>query len=300
VHTPQIGIFALGTSAHVYLEFDLPDPIKTGEFVSALSAIEPAQTTTGGLNLVLGLRPELWRRLAPGDSPEGEDSEYPEGVLMCIIMVCMSTMYSTGKAANYLGVSVKTLQRWDREGRLVPERTDSGRRMYSHAALDVFMRRPLKTSPRIAVAYCRVSSAAQKPDMKNQRRALEEFCAGRGLPNVELVQEIGGGMNLKRAGFVALMDRIEARQVSHLIIAHKDRLVRFGFPWFERFCAEHGTEILVLNSEQLSPEQEMVQDLLTIVQCFAARLYGLRNYRKKLKEALEQDLRQCANDPRPQ
>jgi putative resolvase len=85
------------------------------------------------------------------------------------------------------------------------------------------------------------------------------------------------------------MDRIEAREVSHLIIAHKDRLVRFGFSWFERFCAEHGAQLLVLNNEQLSPEQEMVQDLLTIVHCFSARLYGLRNYRKKLKEALAAD-----------
>jgi putative resolvase len=45
----------------------------------------------------------------------------------------------------------------------------------------------------------------------------------------------------------------------------------------------------VLNQEQLSPEQEMVQDLLTIVHCFSARLYGLRNYRKKLDEALHLD-----------
>jgi putative resolvase len=86
------------------------------------------------------------------------------------------------------------------------------------------------------------------------------------------------------------MDRIEARQVSHLIIAHKDRLVRSGFQWFERFCEEHGCELLVLNQEQLSPEQEMVQDLLTIVHCFSARLYGLRNYRKKRDEALKSDL----------
>jgi len=163
--------------------------------------------------------------------------------------------------------------------------------MYSQAALDEFMKRPVKTAPRGAVAYCRVSSAAQRPDMKNQRRVLEEFCAARGVANVEFIEEIGGGMNLKRTKFVALMDRIEARQVSHLIIAHKDRLVRFGFPWFERFCVEHGTEILMLNNEQLSPEQELVQDLLTIVQCFAARLYGLRNYRKKLKEALQEDLK---------
>jgi putative resolvase len=137
----------------------------------------------------------------------------------------------------------------------------------------------------------RVSSAAQKPDLKNQRRVLEDFCVVRGVANVEFIEEVGGGLNLKRKKFVALMDRIEARQVSHLVIAHKDRLVRFGFPWFERFCAEHGTEILVLNNEQLSPEEEMVQDLLTIVHCFSARLYGLRNYRKRLNEALAGDLR---------
>ena len=101
-------------------------------------------------------------------------------------------MYSTGKAATYLGVTVKTLQRWDREGRLVPERTDSGRRMYSQAALDEFMKRPVKTAPRGAVAYCRVSSAAQRPDMKNQRRVLEEFCAARGVANVEFIEENGG------------------------------------------------------------------------------------------------------------
>jgi excisionase family DNA binding protein len=204
-------------------------------------------------------------------------------------MFTMST-FSTGKAAEYLGVSVKTLQRWDREGRLHAERTGTGRRSYSKAALDAFMRRS-PASAKMPVAYCRVSSAAQKPDLKNQRRVLEEFCAASGVANVEFIEEVGGGLNLARKKFVALMDRIEAGQVSHLILAHKDRLVRFGFEWFERFCEDHGCELLVLNQEKLSPEQEMVQDLLTIVHCFSARLYGLRNYRKKLDEALKADLK---------
>ena len=110
-------------------------------------------------------------------------------------------MYSTGKAAAYLGLTVKTLQRWDREGRLVPERTDSGRRMYSKAMLDAFMRRTPPDIARAAVTYCRVSSAAQKPDLKNQRRVLEDFCAARGIANVEFVEEVGGGLNLKRPKF---------------------------------------------------------------------------------------------------
>jgi putative resolvase len=202
----------------------------------------------------------------------------------------MATLFTVGKAAEYLGVSVKTLQRWDNDGRLTAERTATGRRVYSKSALDAVMgRKPVETR-RMAIAYCRVSSAAQKPDLKNQRKVLEQFCAARGVANIEYIEEVGGGLNLKRPRFVALMDRIEAREVSHLVIAHEDRLVRFGFQWFERFCAEHGTDLLVLNNEQLSPEQEMVQDLLTVVQGFAARLRGLRNYRKKLDEALQQDM----------
>lgn len=198
---------------------------------------------------------------------------------------------ASGKAASYLGVSVKTLQRWDREGRLSPERTATGRRIYAKSSLDAFLSRKSFERERTPVAYCRVSSAAQKPDLKNQRIVLEEFCVARGLANVSFVEEIGGGLNLQRAKFVSLMDRIESREISHLIIAHKDRLVRFGFAWFSRFCVEHGTELLILNSEQLSPEQEMVQDLLTIVHCFSARLYGLRNYRKKLNAALAEDMK---------
>jgi predicted site-specific integrase-resolvase len=199
-------------------------------------------------------------------------------------------MFPTGKAAAYLGVGVKTLQRWDREGRLKPERTSTGRRSYSRAILDAFMHRSSPVAARLPIAYCRVSSAVQKTDLKNQRRVLEEFCTARGVANVEFIAEVGGGLDLERPKFVAIMDRIEARQVSYLIVAHKDRLVRFGFPWFARFCAEHGTELLVLNNEQLSPEQEMIQDLLTIAHCFSERLYGLRNYRKKLKEALAEDV----------
>lgn len=72
-----------------------------------------------------------------------------------------------------------------------------------------------------------------------------------------------------------------------IIIAHKDRLARFGFEHVEWECSNAGCKILVLNNEQLSPEQEMVQDLMTIIHCFSSRLYGLRSYKKSLKEALK-------------
>ena len=82
------------------------------------------------------------------------------------------------------------------------------------------------------------------------------------------------------------MDAMEAGTVGTLIIAHKDRLTRFGYEGLERFCQRHACDIAVLNQEHWSPEEDLVQDLLTITQVFSARLYGLRHYRKKLQEAL--------------
>jgi predicted site-specific integrase-resolvase len=146
--------------------------------------------------------------------------------------------------------------------------------------------RQARNVPVRLVAYCRVSSAAQKPDLANQRRVLEEFVVAKGLAGVEFIEEVGGGLDFKRKRFLELMDAIGRREIKTLILAHKDRLTRFGFEWFEHYAQTHGCELLVLNQERLSPEQEMVQDLMTIVHCFSSRLYGLRNYRKKLKEAL--------------
>lgn len=203
----------------------------------------------------------------------------------------MENTLSTGKAAKLLGVSVKTLQRWEREGRLTPvARTDSNRRLYTEAQIREFigLTQPA-SSPTRLVAYCRVSSAAQKPDLANQRKVLEEFVVARGLANVEFVEEVGGGLNFKRKRFLALMDEIGRREIKTLILAHRDRLTRFGFEWFEHYAKSNHCEVMVLNQERLSPEQEMVQDLMTIVHCFSSRLYGLRNYRKKLDEALKKD-----------
>lgn len=101
---------------------------------------------------------------------------------------------STGRAAELLGVTVKTLQRWEREGRLVPiARTDSNRRLYTESQLRAFLGLQRTATVKVVrriVAYCRVSSAAQKADLSNQRRVLEEFVVARGLANVEFVHEL--------------------------------------------------------------------------------------------------------------
>jgi predicted site-specific integrase-resolvase len=201
----------------------------------------------------------------------------------------MEKTMGTGEAAGLLGISVKTLQRWEREGRLVPAaRTASNRRRYTESQLRTFLRLA-PAEPRRVVAYCRVSSAAQRPDLANQRRVLEQFAVARGLAGVEFVEEVGGGLNFGRKRFLALMDAIGRGELAALVLAHADRLTRFGYGWFAHYAALHGCELLVLNQERLSPEQEMVQDLMTIMHCFSSRLYGLRNYRRQLRAALERE-----------
>jgi predicted site-specific integrase-resolvase len=148
---------------------------------------------------------------------------------------------------------------------------------------------PHKDEHRDTIVYMRVSSQAQRPDLKNQRLALEQFCLARGIEVDQWVEEIGGGLNFKRRKFLEIVDGIVAGRVERLVIAHKDRLTRFGFELVGHLAQAQGAEIVVLNTESLSPEQEMVQDLMTITHCFSARLDGLRNYRKALKKAISDD-----------
>jgi len=204
----------------------------------------------------------------------------------------MDDTLTVAAAAKRLGVTVKSVQRWEREGRLIPAgRTATNRRVYTHEQIAQFQGLRLRGGQEAerTIAYCRVSSTAQKPDLKKQRRMVEDFCVARGLAPMEFIEEVGGGLHFNRKKFLALMDDIGMRQVKTLVLAHRDRLTRFGFEWFERYAKQNGCEVIVLNQERFSPEQEMVQDLMTIVQCFSSRLSGLRNYKRKLKEALEQD-----------
>ena len=195
-------------------------------------------------------------------------------------------MYTLGEFAKLVGVVPKTLQRWDREGRLKAHRTVTNQRYFTDEDLTLVLGLEKSPQKKRCLVYCRVSSPAQKPDLINQRHHLEQFCAARGLVVDEWLEEIGGGLNFERKKFLAVVDRIIAGDVGMLIIAHRDRLARFGFPLIEHLCEMHQCELLVMNTPSLSPEQELTQDLLTILHCFSSRLYGLRNYRKTVKEAL--------------
>jgi len=199
-------------------------------------------------------------------------------------------MYTPSEFGKKIHVSVKTLQRWDRQGVLKAHRTTTNRRYYTASDLRSILPEE-EGIRRRTIAYCRVSSAAQKPDLENQRKRLGDYCQTNALAVDEWIIEIGGGLNFKRKQFLRLVDAIIAGEVAVLIIAHKDRLARFGFSLLVHLCETHDCRLLVMNTEELSPEQELVQDLMSIVQCFSSRLYGLRTYRKALEKALKDENR---------
>jgi putative resolvase len=194
-------------------------------------------------------------------------------------------MYRISEFARRIGRSPSTVRRWETEGRITPKRTATGQRYFTEddvrAALGIAAH-----GDRVTVVYCRVSWPGQRDDLASQVAAMETFCLGAGIAVDEWVSEIGGGMNLRRKKFLALMDRVESGEVARLVIAHKDRLARFGFDYIEHVAERHGCDLVIANAESLSPQQELVEDLLAIVHTFSCRLYGLRRYEKTLKDEL--------------
>ena len=175
-------------------------------------------------------------------------------------------MYTPAAFAKRVGVSVKTLQKWDRIGVLPAKRTITNRRYYTDSDLAAALRLPRVQKERRTVAYCRVSSQAQQPDLVNQQQVLDAFCKQRKIDVDEWIMEVGGGLNFKRKQFLSLVDAILDGQIERVVLAHQDRLARFGYQLLVHLCRTHQCELLVMNTEELSPEQELVQDLITILE----------------------------------
>jgi len=196
----------------------------------------------------------------------------------------MKNTYSPKEFGGLIGKSVNTLQKWDRNGTLRAYRSPTNRRYYTHEQYLTY-RGLVAAEQGLTLVYARVSGVAQKPDLRNQIEALETYCKRQSLKVDEWMSDIGSGLNYKRKQFNRLMEMVELGQVRRIVIAHRDRLVRFGYEYFEAFCQRHHTELMVISEECLAPEQELVRDLLAIVTVFSARLHGLRSYKKVLKDA---------------
>lgn len=183
-------------------------------------------------------------------------------------------------ASREWGVHFRTILSWAKSGKIQSKLQPSGVRKYE---LPTTLSLNKKT-----IGYIRVSSYSQKENLLRQQELLLQQ-----YPDVELVSEIASGLNFRRKKLWAIMESVFRGDVSCIVVTHKDRLARFGFEFIQKVVGHFGCEILVLNQTVTSPEQELVQDILSILHVFSSRLYGLRKYSNELK-SIQDGLKQSA------
>jgi predicted site-specific integrase-resolvase len=178
------------------------------------------------------------------------------------------------KAADILGLHPNTVRKLCDEGKIKCKKLESG-----HRRVDVseFLREQERRST--TICYCRVSSSKQKDDLQRQ----VEYMQGR-YPTAEIIKDIGSGVNYKRKGLKAILERSMRGEVIELVVAYKDRLARFGTDIVRQVLEFNGGKLVVLNEVLLSPEQELTKDLCSIIHVFSCRLHGLRKYKDCIKK----------------
>jgi predicted site-specific integrase-resolvase len=192
----------------------------------------------------------------------------------------MAKFVKPNEAANTLGVCLRTLRRWEADGKINTVKTPSGQRRYD---IEKFIKEESNDSRRRAtVIYARVSTRPQKSDLDKQVERLSAL-----YPGAEVIQEVGRGLNLRRKGLISLLGRVLQGDIGTIVVAHKDRLARFGFDLIEWLCEQFDCKIVVLNQVSLSPHQELVQDIVAILHSFSSRLYSIRRLENQIKQELQ-------------
>ena len=199
---------------------------------------------------------------------------------------------SIHKVSTILGVTPQTLRLWDSNGYLVPEqRRDNGYRYYSKQQIDEFLEQfnTIKNKKRINIGYCRVSTNRQKDDLSRQVHNVELYLKTLQHP-YKIIKDVGSGINYSKKGLNELLELICKNKVDTIYVLYKDRLVRFGFELIVKIAELHNTQIVVLDNEDKTKEQELVEDLMQIITVFSCRLHGKRAAKtKQLMEDLVND-----------
>ena len=199
-------------------------------------------------------------------------------------VIILSKHYKPKEFVELLNISVITLQRWDNNGKLKAFRTPTNRRYYTYEQYLEYKGIHKKNNDRKTIIYTRVSAANQKDDLKNQVDFLRQYANAKGMIIDEVIEDYGSGLNYNRKKWNKLIDECMTNEIDTIIITHKDRFIRFGYDWFERFLAKFNVDIIVVNNESLSPQEELVQDIISILHIFSCRIYGLRKYKNKIRE----------------
>jgi predicted site-specific integrase-resolvase len=208
------------------------------------------------------------------------------------------------QACIFFNVKEATLRRWADDGIIDIIRNNTGQKFghrrydvnsynknknkQQNAGKDIALNEPVNENKFIGkVCYCRVSSRHQKDDLERQIKFMQEK-----YPGYEIIKDIGSGINFKRPGLLRIINRAIDGNLTEVVVAYKDRLCRFGYDILECIFTKCNVTLLVLNNQDSkSIEQELSEDLLSIIHVFSCRSNGRRKYKtgKNTNEEIEEN-----------
>jgi len=191
-------------------------------------------------------------------------------------------LISIGKLSKELGVTPDCIRKWEKKGKISSIKTSGKHRRFDlDKVLSQLNDKDLKKVKKSTLIYARVSTKADKDNLERQIIRLENYSAANGW-QYEVISDIGSGLNFNKKGLKDLIHKIESNKYDRLLLNYKDRLLRFGSEIIFEICKLHDVEVIILNQQQSkSFEEELVDDIITIIHVFSSRLYGSRSHKNK-------------------
>lgn len=184
--------------------------------------------------------------------------------------------YKISQYARKYNVTVRTVWNWISEGKLTVEKTKTGRNL-------IIEDEDKQINDAVAI-YARVSSSENKDNLMRQKERLENYCAAKGYKVLRVVEEVGSGLNDNRKKLESLL---LDESIKKIVVEHADRFSRFGMNYIEKLLKLQGREVEIIN-EQSNDRDDLMQDFVSIVTSFCARLYGQRRNRRRTEKIIEE------------
>lgn len=175
--------------------------------------------------------------------------------------------------AKKLGISYRTAWRYYKQGKLNAYQTHTS---------TIIVREETQNTEKSVAIYCRVSSAENKSNLEAQKNRLINYCAAKGYKIKKIITEIGSGVNDSRKQWLSLL---KDKTINLIVIEHNDRFTRFGFNAYKLLLNNEGRDIEVVN-EATNGKEDLIQDLVSIITSFCARLYGQRRCKRKTEKII--------------
>lgn len=202
--------------------------------------------------------------------------------------------YKTGELAKMLNLTTRTVQKYCQNGLIDDFMSETNRRYITKDSVIKYLLANnllIEDNTRIDVIYARVSTHKQKNrgDLERQVDKIKAYAADKNPKNLSIHTDVASGLNDNRKELSKLLKMIMDNKVDRVFVLYKDRLTRFGFNYLKLLCSGHGTEIVIVSEDTSDKtiEEELAEDIISIIHSFSGKLYGMR---RKVKNEVAKEL----------